>query len=88
LNLITQSSPSIQVKLDVGAQILELSNVEIAREWLKQSSNHPVPEAIVFVDEDDNICVLDRKGQVGLLQTSPFGKHLDVTFVFLDEAHT
>ncbi|OKL56628.1 hypothetical protein UA08_08214 [Talaromyces atroroseus] len=88
LALAMQHSPPIQVILDVGAQILELSNVKFATEWLKQSSHHTVPEAIVFFDDDDNLCVVDRKGRVELLQTSPFGKHLDARYVFLDEAHT
>jgi hypothetical protein len=88
LGLVMQLSPPVQVILDVGAQVLELSNVDVAREWLERSSGLSVPQAIVFFDDDDNLCVLDRKGQVELLQTSPFSKHLDVCYVFLDEAHT
>lgn len=90
LDLVMQLSPRVQVILDVGAQVLELSNMEVAREWLKRSSSsgQTVPQAVVFFDDNDNLCVLDRKGQVELLQTSPFGKQLDVCYIFLDEAHT
>ena len=44
--------------------------------------------AIVFVNDSDDICVLDRNGRVEPLQTSPFVKQLEACYVFLDEAHT
>lgn len=44
--------------------------------------------AIVFVNDSDEICVLDRNGRIEPLQTSPFAKQLEACYVFLDEAHT
>lgn len=39
-------------------------------------------------NEDDEISVLDRTGQIECLQASPFADQLDICLVFLDEAHT
>ena len=73
--------------LDVGAQILELSNLQVAKKWLEM-----VPEdrakAAVFFNDSDELSVLDRKGRTEILQVSPFAKQLDVCLVYLDEAHT
>ncbi|KAL4804843.1 hypothetical protein BDV18DRAFT_161935 [Aspergillus unguis] len=81
-------SPPTQVILDVGAQILELTNREVAETWLKMVPNNPSAQAVVFVNDSDEICVLDRTGLVELLHISPFAKHLESCLVFLDEAHT
>jgi hypothetical protein len=81
-----QFDPPVQVILDVGAQILELDNLNFAKTWL-QISNHG-KEAAVFVDSMDELCVIDRKNRVDLLQTSPYFSRLDVCLVFLDESHT
>ena len=35
LGFIVQLRPEVQVILDVGAQILELTNLEVATSWLK-----------------------------------------------------
>jgi hypothetical protein len=88
LDTVTEVDPPAQVILDVGAQILELSNCEVAREWLKRNQDHEQAQAVVFFNEDDELSVLDRKGQTERLQTSPFADQLDVCLVFLDEAHT
>lgn len=45
-------------------------------------------QAAVFIDSDDHICVIDRKGYIKMLHVSPFATHLDRCVVFLDEAHT
>jgi hypothetical protein len=76
------------VILDVGAQILELSNLEVAREWLKIMPDHDRTQAVVFFNDSDELSVLDHKGHIEPLQTSSFAKQLDVCLVFLDEAHT
>ena len=85
---IATISPPVRVVLDVGAQILELSNLEFARKWLASVANDSHTKAAVFFDDDDELCVLDRKDQVEKLQTSPFAKQLDLCLVFLDESHT
>ncbi|KIW67539.1 hypothetical protein PV04_06783 [Phialophora macrospora] len=88
LGSVAEMDPPAQVILDVGAQILELSNVEVATEWLKRTQDHERTQAVVFFSDDDELSVLDRSGQVERLQTSPFADQLDVCLVFLDEAHT
>ncbi|KAE8351981.1 hypothetical protein BDV28DRAFT_149490 [Aspergillus coremiiformis] len=88
LSLVRTMNPLAQVILDVGAQVLELTNAEVASEWLRLTSNEEIPQAVVFFDDNDDICVMNRKGQVELLQTSPYANQLDVCYVFLDEAHT
>ncbi|KAF7592067.1 hypothetical protein BBP40_000733 [Aspergillus hancockii] len=88
LSLVMKMTPPAQVILDVGAQVLELTNEEVASEWIRLTAEKKMPQAVVFCDDDDEICVMDRKGQVELLQTSPFAKQLDMCHIFLDEAHT
>ncbi|POS70805.1 hypothetical protein DHEL01_v210801 [Diaporthe helianthi] len=78
--------PPVQVILDVGAQILELTNIEVAKTWLMKHDT--TKEAAVFVNDEDELCVVDRQGRVDLLQTSSFSTRLDVCLIFLDEAHT
>jgi len=86
LTCIMRLEPDVQVILDVGAQILELKNLEVAMAWLKLHGSSK--EAVLFVDDDDEICVVDRKGQADRLQQSSYKSRLDSCLVFLDESHT
>jgi hypothetical protein len=88
LQLVVNLDKPAQVILDVGAQVIELSNIEVAAEWLKMTASTPHKQAVVFFDESDNLTVCDRAGHVEAFQTSPYAKQLDLCFVFLDEAHT
>lgn len=88
LDMVASMDPPARVILDVGAQILELSNVEVAREWLKKTRDDQQARAVIFFNEDDELSVIDRNEQIERLQTSPFADQLDVCLVFLDEAHT
>lgn len=88
LDMIAKMDPPAQVILDVGAQIIELSNQELAREWLERVQDHEKARAVVFFNEDDELCVSDRNGRTEHFQISPFADQLDVCLVFLDEAHT
>lgn len=88
LAVVTKMKPAVRVILDVGAQILELSNVQVAGNWLHMWTDNDQTKAVVFFDDNDELSVLDRGGQIELLQTSPFAKQLDVCLVFLDEVHT
>ena len=87
LDIVVRQSPPIQVILDVGAQILELDNREVAQRWLEMQQNNRM-QAVVFVNDHDYLSVLDRKGNVERLETSSFSSRLDECLVFLDEAHT
>ncbi|KAJ4386033.1 hypothetical protein N0V93_008924 [Gnomoniopsis smithogilvyi] len=86
LTAVLNLTPSVEVILDVGAQILELNNVEVAKAWLKK--HEKTKEAAVFVNDDDELCVVDREDKVHLLRTSSFITRLDSCLIFLDEAHT
>lgn len=85
---VTEMTPPTQVILDVGAQILELSNLEVAKEWLRVTPATNQHQAVVFFDESEELTVIDRKGRIEPLQVSPFANQLDACLVFLDEAHT
>ncbi|KAL3412906.1 hypothetical protein V8F44DRAFT_645694 [Aspergillus fumigatus] len=88
LDMVMGSEPPVQVILDVGAQILELSSLEVAEYWLNLVPDNSQAQAVIFVNENDEICVLDRNRRVELLQVSPFAKQLSACLAFLDEAHT
>ena len=85
LDTVLSLDPPVDVILDVGAQILELVNVEVARTWL---SKHPMKLAAVFVNDSDELSVVDRDGRVDVLRSSSFFTRLDTCLIFLDEAHT
>ncbi|KAI3325697.1 hypothetical protein HD806DRAFT_552951 [Xylariaceae sp. AK1471] len=88
LNKVIGMDPPVRVILDVGAQILELDNLGVAREWLSRIQDLDGTEAVVFFNVHDELSVLDRKGRIEPLQVSPYINQLDLCLVFLDEAHT
>jgi Protein of unknown function (DUF3638)/Protein of unknown function (DUF3645) len=77
----------VMVLLDVGAQVLELQNADVAREWLKQEGRSNV-EAAIYCDLKDEFYVITRDGRSEPLATSLYKTQLDKTLVYLDEAHT
>ncbi|KAI9896164.1 hypothetical protein N3K66_008336 [Trichothecium roseum] len=88
LSMVVGIEPEVRVILDVGAQIIEIGNRDAAGKWLEMLPSDDRTQAAVFFDESDHLCVLDRKGKIDLLGSSPFATRLDVCLVFLDEAHT
>ncbi|TQV95637.1 very large low complexity protein [Cordyceps javanica] len=88
LEFVANTGNEVHVILDIGAQVLELTNIQVARRWLELVAVEQKKNAVVFFDDDDEICVLDRRGTVEKLQTSPYSKQLDRCLVFLDQAHT
>lgn len=89
LKIVNTMEPPTRVILDAGAQILELSNIQVAETWLRISnSNGTKAKAVIFFNDNEELSVLDHNGRVELLQTSPFAKHLDECLVYLDQAHT
>ncbi|KAI0818346.1 hypothetical protein GGR55DRAFT_694556 [Xylaria sp. FL0064] len=76
-----------RVILDVGAQILELNNQQVAQAWLRMVTDAKT-QAVVFVNDNDELCVIDRQGRLELLQISSYATQLDSCLIFLDEAHT
>ncbi|KAJ7636917.1 hypothetical protein FB45DRAFT_451702 [Roridomyces roridus] len=82
--LVTQK-PEIRVLLDVGAQMLDMQNWELAQHWLSISSTI---QAVVYFDSGDNLMVLPRDGTAELLVSSSFADRLDACAVYLDDVHT
>jgi hypothetical protein len=87
LNIVNQMEAPTRVVLDVGAQILEMSNYQVAEAWLKMS-NPSTTKAAVFFNDNEELTVLDRHDHTEPLQTSAFAKQLGDCLVYLDEAHT
>ncbi|OQE29876.1 hypothetical protein PENSTE_c002G10448 [Penicillium steckii] len=88
LNMVCALDPPIQVILDVGAQILELDNLRVAKRWLEMLPNDGTIKAVIYISDNDEISVVDRTGRVEPLQISPFARQMEACYVFLDEAHT
>ncbi|KAG2078525.1 hypothetical protein BDR04DRAFT_1086936 [Suillus decipiens] len=78
---LIKETPEVRVLLDVGAQMLELRNQELAEAWLRATSN---AQAAVFVNDDDELVVVSRDGTVELLASSPFAQQLDQCVVGTD----
>ena len=87
LEYLRNEESNARVLLDVGAQVLELQNQEVAELWLEVDSR-PEIEAAVFVNSKDDLQVLRRDGTVELLVSSPYLEQLGRCVVYLDEAHT
>ncbi|KAF8551327.1 hypothetical protein OG21DRAFT_1524515 [Imleria badia] len=85
LNILFAQKPEIRVLLDVGAQMLDLQNHELAKAWLAIS---PDSSAAIYFNEDDELTVLTRDGGTQLLLSSPFAQQLDQCVIYLDDAHT
>lgn len=78
------ADPGISVLLDVGAQMLTHSNVELVTEWLRHRKD--VNAAVFFID--DELQVSTREGLIQPFRSSPFNRRLDECVVYLDDAHT
>ncbi|KAK7975570.1 hypothetical protein PG989_014033 [Apiospora arundinis] len=87
LKAAVNSELPVQVILDVGALIVDLDNDEVARKWLEMTPNSD-KEAVIFLNREDDMLVMDRNGSVEPFLTSSFVENTDACFVFLDEAHT
>jgi hypothetical protein len=75
----------IRVLLDVGAQMLELQNEELARHWL---SLRPDVSAAIFFNDSDHLTVVTPDGTTEPFISSPFHRQVDKCVVYLDDAHT
>ena len=85
LRLVAMQCPEIRVLLDVGAQILDLSNQQVAKAWLDVV---PDTAGAVYFDENDELTVLTRNGISQPMSSSPLSQQLDHCVVYLDHAHT
>ena len=83
--MVTTQLPEIRVLLDVGAQILDFSNRQVAKAWLDIVR---VASGVIYFNENDELTVLRRDGITQLLSSSPLSQQLDCCIAYLDHAHT
>ncbi|KAJ6485650.1 hypothetical protein C8R45DRAFT_278518 [Mycena sanguinolenta] len=88
LRRVVQQDPPVMVLLDVGAQVLELQNEEVAWEWLQLDTRPAIEAAVYFDPSTDEIRVICRDGRIQPFVSSLYKKQLGKTLVYLDEAHT
>ncbi|KAK7681330.1 hypothetical protein QCA50_015421 [Cerrena zonata] len=87
LERLTIEYPDVRVLLDVGAQMIQLSNEALALCWLSLRSD--VPAAVFFNEEDELTVVTKQQPQkTEPLHSSSFKQRLDECIVYLDDAHT
>ncbi|KIY51106.1 hypothetical protein FISHEDRAFT_37737 [Fistulina hepatica ATCC 64428] len=82
------NQPRVNVLLDVGAQVLELDNRQLALEWLARDQRSSIEAAVYFNQEDDEPYVVTRGGRTENLISSSYQFQLQKTVVYLDECHT
>ncbi|KAL4963366.1 uncharacterized protein BDV14DRAFT_201991 [Aspergillus stella-maris] len=87
LRLIKNQDPSVQVIIDVGAQILESSIEDVAKTWLAMVPRNKAA-AFIYFDTNDEAMVLDRDGHSERLLASPFRGQENLCLVFLDQHHS
>ncbi|XP_065194826.1 uncharacterized protein LOC135826118 [Sycon ciliatum] len=75
----------INTIIDAGAVVLDLSNEEFAKQWLKQRTDK---EAVIYFDTANQLRVLDRRSHSACkLELSPYASNLSECLVYLDHAH-
>jgi hypothetical protein len=79
------SERNIRMLIDAGAQILEMTNLELVQAWLLADTK---ASAAVYFDKLDKPWVTHRDGRLQPLFASPFADNLGECLVYLDEAHT
>ena len=82
---IIKVEPQVRVLIDVGAQVLDMSNMDLIRAWMTMVSD---VDAGIFFDRDDKVMVLTRDNKLETLIASSFQAHMDRCLVYLDEVHT
>ncbi|KAG9308685.1 hypothetical protein JVU11DRAFT_11642 [Chiua virens] len=88
LKTVVNQIPEIRVLLDVGAQILDVSNKKLAEEWLGLT-DPGIAGAVYFDDDRNELRVLTKNRGTPLpLVASPLSQQLDRCVIYLDDAHT
>ncbi|KAK3346903.1 hypothetical protein B0T25DRAFT_613574 [Lasiosphaeria hispida] len=87
LHAVTASNFPMRVILDVGAQIIDCSNIQMAQRWLDKVPGADA-DAVIFFNDQDELSVLARDGRISSFMTSPFATQTGRCLVFLDQAHT
>lgn len=86
LQHLTSSHPEIRLLLDVGAQMLDMSNLKVAKEWLALSPVSVI--GAVFFNDQDELQVIQRDGSEMPLLASTLKSRLADCVVYLDDSHT
>jgi hypothetical protein len=85
LNVIAKQSPEIRVLLDVGAQVLDLQNDEVAKMWL---DINPDAQAAIYFNTRDELVVRTRDHVIEPFSASSFAQQVDQCVLYLDDEHT
>ncbi|KAG1873801.1 hypothetical protein F4604DRAFT_1765091 [Suillus subluteus] len=85
LNAITNQSPEIRVLLDVGAQVLDLQNDEVAKRWLVLNQD---AQAAIYFNRHDELVVRTRDHVIEPFSASSFSRQVDQCVLYLDDEHT
>lgn len=87
LSLVSNLEPRVNVLIDVGAQVLDMTNFDVAKVWLGLVPSDEA-QAAVYYHESDEAMVLDRSNFVSPLRVSAYRANLSGCLVYLDEVHT
>ena len=86
LKLINRLDRKAKVLIDVGAQVLETTNEDVIKEWMRLVDD---VDAGIFFDADDKVMVLARDDwKSEPFTTSSFSGRTDRCLVYIDEVHT
>ncbi|KAG2744148.1 hypothetical protein P692DRAFT_20809618 [Suillus brevipes Sb2] len=85
LNAIAEQEPEIRILLDVGAQVLDLENDEVAMRWLAINQN---AQAAIYFNKHDELVVCTRDHIIEPFSASSFAQQLDQCLLYLDDEHT
>ncbi|KAG1751783.1 hypothetical protein EDB19DRAFT_1893122 [Suillus lakei] len=85
LKVIAKQSPKIRVLLDVGAQVLDLQNDEVAKRWLDINRD---AQAAIYFNRHDELVVRTRDHVIEPFSASSFAQQLDQCVLYLDDEHT
>lgn len=85
LDVIAKQSPEIRVLLDVGAQVLDLQNDEVAKMWLDINQE---AQAAIYFNKYDELVVCTRDHVIELFSASSFAQQIDQCVLYLDDEHT
>ena len=89
LELLITRTREVRVLLDVGAQLLDMKNIEVAMYWLSlRSEVDSRIQAAIYFNDSDELVVVSRDGNIESLVSSSFYQQLDQCLVYLDDAHT
>ncbi|KAB2573510.1 hypothetical protein DBV05_g7799 [Lasiodiplodia theobromae] len=75
----------IRVLIDAGAQILEMDNLTLVKNWMCVDTE---AQAALYFNADNKAFILYRSGTQVPLLASSFANNLSECLVYLDEAHT